>query len=212
MTGGMICPFTDDATSTAPAFSGEKPTRFIIGMVKRLQVPVHHQVLVRVLHGPADLLKQTEAVVDREVVPAAVIRQGHAVDIFHDEIGSAVFGDPAIEQPGNVLVAQAAQDLPFGQEAAQYGIGIHASFDELEDYFLFVRAVGPFGQVDRAHPAPAYLLKDLVGTKLLADQRGFRLSFFLPKGSHQHTAIVGGLFEQRLGRGIGGKQGLDLRT
>ena len=37
MTGGMIWPLTDDATSTAPDFSGEKPTRFIIGMVK---VPV----------------------------------------------------------------------------------------------------------------------------------------------------------------------------
>ena len=37
MTGGMICPFTEDATSTAPAFSLLKPTRFIIGMVK---VPV----------------------------------------------------------------------------------------------------------------------------------------------------------------------------
>ncbi len=37
MTGGMICPFTEEATSTAPAFSLEKPTRFINGMVK---VPV----------------------------------------------------------------------------------------------------------------------------------------------------------------------------
>ena len=37
VTGGMICPLTDDATSTAPAFSAEKPTRFIMGMVK---VPV----------------------------------------------------------------------------------------------------------------------------------------------------------------------------
>ena len=37
MTGGMICPFTDEATSTAPAASGLKPTRFIKGMVK---VPV----------------------------------------------------------------------------------------------------------------------------------------------------------------------------
>ncbi|CAM3946802.1 hypothetical protein CESP606_18160 [Cereibacter sphaeroides] len=37
ITGGMICPLTDEATSTAPAFSDEKPTRFIRGMVK---VPV----------------------------------------------------------------------------------------------------------------------------------------------------------------------------
>ena len=37
MTGGMIWPLTEDATSTAPAFSLEKPTRFISGMVK---VPV----------------------------------------------------------------------------------------------------------------------------------------------------------------------------
>ena len=37
ITGGMICPLTDEATSTAPAFSEVKPTRFISGMVK---VPV----------------------------------------------------------------------------------------------------------------------------------------------------------------------------
>ncbi len=37
ITGGMICPLTEDATSTAPAFSAEKPVRFIMGMVK---VPV----------------------------------------------------------------------------------------------------------------------------------------------------------------------------
>src|SRR3546814_16005305 len=33
----MIWPFTEEATSTAPAFSAGKPTRFISGMVK---VPV----------------------------------------------------------------------------------------------------------------------------------------------------------------------------
>ena len=37
MTGGMIWPLVEPATSTAPAFSDEKPTRFISGMVK---VPV----------------------------------------------------------------------------------------------------------------------------------------------------------------------------
>ncbi len=37
MTGGMIWPLTEAATSTAPAFSLVKPTRFISGMVK---VPV----------------------------------------------------------------------------------------------------------------------------------------------------------------------------
>ena len=37
MTGGVNWPFVDDATSTAPAFSGEKPVRFINGIVN---VPV----------------------------------------------------------------------------------------------------------------------------------------------------------------------------
>ena len=37
MTGGMIWPLTEAATSTAPAFSAVKPTRFISGIVK---VPV----------------------------------------------------------------------------------------------------------------------------------------------------------------------------
>ena len=37
MTGGVSWPLVDEATSTAPAFSAGKPTRFISGMVK---VPV----------------------------------------------------------------------------------------------------------------------------------------------------------------------------
>lgn len=37
MTGGMIWPLTELATSTAPAFSDEKPTRFMSGIVN---VPV----------------------------------------------------------------------------------------------------------------------------------------------------------------------------
>ena len=37
MTGGMIWPLTDEATSTEPAFSALKPTRFMSGIVK---VPV----------------------------------------------------------------------------------------------------------------------------------------------------------------------------
>ncbi len=37
MTGGVSWPLVEDATSTAPAFSAEKPVRFISGMVK---VPV----------------------------------------------------------------------------------------------------------------------------------------------------------------------------
>ena len=37
MTGGIICPLTDEATSIAPAFSFENPVCFIIGIVN---VPV----------------------------------------------------------------------------------------------------------------------------------------------------------------------------
>ena len=37
ITGGVNCPFVDDATSIAPAFSDEKPVFFIKGIVK---VPV----------------------------------------------------------------------------------------------------------------------------------------------------------------------------
>jgi len=34
ITGGVNCPLVDAATSIAPAFSPEKPTRFISGIVK----------------------------------------------------------------------------------------------------------------------------------------------------------------------------------
>ena len=37
MTGGVSCPLVEEATSTAPAFSAEKPVLFISGIVN---VPV----------------------------------------------------------------------------------------------------------------------------------------------------------------------------
>src|SRR3546814_11287414 len=80
MTGGMIWPFTEEATSTAPAFSELKPTRFIIGMVKVPVVttlaidepelrPVEAEATTAALAGPpqrgptrakATLMKRTE--------------------------------------------------------------------------------------------------------------------------------------------------------
>ena len=63
MIGGMICPFTEAATSIAPAFTAGNPVFFIIGIVKvpvvttfAIQdpeiIPVKPEAIIEALAGP----------------------------------------------------------------------------------------------------------------------------------------------------------------
>jgi hypothetical protein len=83
-----------------------------------LQVAVHDQVLMGVMHGGTDGADQLDALGERQAAAIAINVDGLAVDIFHHQIGRAVGGAAAVQQPCDVRVLQRRQDLPFHPQPA----------------------------------------------------------------------------------------------
>ena len=82
--------------------------------VGRLDVPVHHQVLVGVLHGPADVEEEAQALPDAEAFLGAQYRERPALDVLHDEVRAAVRRGAAVEKAGDVGMLQVREDLSLG--------------------------------------------------------------------------------------------------
>ncbi|HUP25184.1 MAG TPA: hypothetical protein VNB06_19880 [Thermoanaerobaculia bacterium] len=66
--------------------------------VAGLEVAMHHQPPVCVLHRAAHLLEQLEAAVDIETVAVAVLEQRHAFDQLHHQVRPTLRGDAAVER------------------------------------------------------------------------------------------------------------------
>ncbi len=120
-----------------------------------LQVAVDDQVAVGMGHGIQHLREQLHALAQVQPVRVAPLVDRHAVHALHDEVGIALLADAAIEQCGDVGVAQAGQQLAFAQEAFARGRGVGHGADQLERRLLVVGTVGAFHGVDRAHAAAA---------------------------------------------------------
>jgi hypothetical protein len=58
--------------------------------VGRLEVAVHDEVPMGMMHGPADFDEPLEPLFHAELVRRAVRSNGGALDVFHHEIGPAV--------------------------------------------------------------------------------------------------------------------------
>ena len=86
--------------------------------VAGLQVAVHDQVLVRVLHGVADLAKQLEPRRDRQTLLVAVLVDRLAVHVLHDEVRRTLGRRTAVEEAGDVRMVQFGENLALGAEAA----------------------------------------------------------------------------------------------
>ena len=86
-----------------------------------------------------------------------MLRDPHALDVFHGEIGTASIVGSRIEYLGHARMVHQSQGLPLGLEPSQHLFGIHAGFDDLErdpaSNGLFL-----LGQPDLPHPAFADFL------------------------------------------------------
>ena len=118
-----------------------------------LEVAVHHQVAVRVVHGHADFAEQLQAAVE---VEPALARPGHdvaAVHVLHRHEGAAVGRQAAIHQTGDAGMFQPGQDATLVAEVRHVPGRFRA--DQLERHVLFKIGVGAVRQVDLAHAAAA---------------------------------------------------------
>ena len=139
--------------------------------VGRLDVAVDHQVLVRVLHRRGQLQEDVEPRVGVEHARFGVLDQRRAVDELHHQVRPAVGRRAAVEQPGDVGMVEAGEDLPLGAEAADDGIGVHPALQHLEGDALVERVVVADGEIDRAHAALAQLADQAVGTDARFERR-----------------------------------------
>ena len=155
-------------------------------------------------HRAAGLVEQLEARRDRQPAPIAVLGERRATHELHREIGPAVLGDAAVEQPRDVGVLEARQDLALAHEALAHRVRADAAPDQLERHLLLERAVGAFGEVDGPHAAAADLAR--------AGGRG-RSASPPPRAPRPRRRAAGrGARQERGGVVVRVQQRLDLRA
>ena len=88
---------------------------------------------------------------------------GHAIHVFHREVGPAFFGDASIQQAGYIWMLQGRQDLPFLTETLAKEMRTNRQVNEFDGYPLLKMSIRAMRQVDRAHSTAAEEAIDLVG-------------------------------------------------
>lgn len=164
-----------------------------------LDVTVDHPFLMGVLDGLANLDKEVEAFCGGELVHVTVGVDGHAFDEFHHEEGTPGLGGASVQHFGDVGVIHQCQRLALSLEAGHDGLTVHTQLDDFE-CDLAPDGFGLLGHEDRAHPAFADGLKQLVAT----DDRSwlfYRISAIAERG---------GFGEEFVGLVVGLEQGVDF--
>ena len=77
------------------------------------------EVLMGVLDGRAHLAEEHEPRLESERALVAVGVEGNAEDALHHDVGQALLGRPAVEQPRDVGMIECRQDAPLLEESLQ---------------------------------------------------------------------------------------------
>jgi hypothetical protein len=84
--------------------------------VRGLQIPMHDEILVGVMHRRAYGLKQMQACRYIELVQVAEGVDGDAVDVFHDRVHRSVGQGAAVQEMCDVRMIELGKDLPLDPE------------------------------------------------------------------------------------------------
>ena len=137
--------------------------------VRRLDVAMHDQLPVRMVHGIAGLCQQFHATRQRCTLRVAPGGDVIATHQLHRQPGLAGIVDAAIQQLRDVRVLQSRQHLPLAHEAR--GQRCVTGPDALDRHVLLERAIDAACAEHFAHPALADALEQLVGTDALVERR-----------------------------------------
>ncbi len=121
------------------------------------------QIAVRVGHRAAHDLEHAQPIGERQLVPVAVAVDGLALDELHHDVGGAVAGRAAVQEPGDVRMLEAGEDLALPSEVADRVVAGATDGNDLDGDPLAVLIVGTRGQIDDAHPAVTELAEHAVG-------------------------------------------------
>ncbi len=133
--------------------------------VRRLDVAVDDQVLVRVLHGGADVTKELEARRGVEPVRVAVVDDRLPLDVLHREVRPAVRRAATVEQARDERMLEAGENLALVPEAADDAVGVHAALEHLDRDALLERVIVADAEIHGAHAAMTDFPNQAVRTK-----------------------------------------------
>ena len=143
--------------------------------VRRLQVAVQDQPVVRVRHRVQHVQHQVQPRGQRQVVRGAELVDGQARHVFQHQVGLAGPGGgqvAGVEQPRDVRVRQPRHDAALAREALGAGGREQPGVEELDRHLGLEAAVGALRQPDAAHAAAADLAHQRVRAHGLAGQPG----------------------------------------
>ncbi len=130
-----------------------RPALGIDQQVRRLQIAMHDQRLVRRLHRFADARDQRHAFAQRQAPRVAVARRRLPVDQRHRVPGHALVADAAVDQRHDVRVRQARQDCALAFEAPPRQRAVDTAADQLQRHLLLETASDAAGAEHGAHAA-----------------------------------------------------------
>jgi hypothetical protein len=102
----------------------------------------------------------------------AVLVNALAVDVFENEIRLACFGDPGVDEFGDVWIRQESEDSTFAAEAAFAGLAEEGDVEELQCDGALKPAVDAPRKPDASHSALANVRLDAKGADDLAGECG----------------------------------------
>ncbi len=125
--------------------------------VRRLEIAVDDEVLVRVLHRSPDGERELQALAHVEPLAVAVRVDRQPLDELHREVRLAGVGATAVQQACDPRVLEGGEDLALLFEASQRLLGGDAGAQQLERRPLLELAVVTLDEKHRAHAAAADL-------------------------------------------------------
>jgi hypothetical protein len=134
--------------------------------VARLEVAMHDAFLVRVLHRPAHLTHQQDAVLQGQLLLLAELVEWYTLHQLHREVRLPAFRRAAVVDLGDALVVHHRQRLALLLEAGDDGLAVHAELDELQRHASLHR-LQLLRAVDRAHAAFSEAVVDPVRSDLV---------------------------------------------
>ncbi len=170
-----------------------------------LDVAVDDEAPVRGVHRVAARRDQVQALVERESVLADELRDRLAFDQFQHEIRTAV-RRPAVEQPRDVGMVEAGEELPLLHEAPPDSLGVDPFAQQLQGDALLVLAVAPLGDPDLAHASTSEQGDENVGADRLA-RRAVGFGRRMRAERTQPRRVLGGAaLEEGAGCAVGREQ------
>ena len=98
-----------------------------------------------------------------------VLGQWQAIHVLHDQIGDAIAGGPAFQEPGDVGMFQPRQNLTLSakslDDTGAVGAIVRASLDDLDRDLFLILVVGAHGFIDESHATRGDAPQDTIGTE-----------------------------------------------